>query len=293
MNPQRLSRAVAACAALCLGVAAGCSSSTSDQKPAALDLSPSTGGSPQQQATAAQHALLAAFASIPGAHVADAPNFMPGQAYESWKLGTAAAAGFSAAVARLPRWPKTDGGGGAGGQYTETVQTSGAGTLAKEVVMITVVPDGATASTLQVNVEADYRVPRPEAERVPDSAVLEVTLRPVSAQGTPGAATTETITSRSTIAQIASDLNALPTAAFGPAYACPNIGLETTLTLDFEPAVNAPASASTVVQVPIRPTGICTPALRVTVDGTVQPVLDDSMHAGLFGQIEQLAGITR
>jgi hypothetical protein len=192
----------------------------------------------------------------------------------------------------LPHWPKTALGGDPGGQRTETVQTSGSGTLADESVSITVMPDGAAASTLQVSVEVDYRLPRPKAELVPDSGILTATLQPASG-GTLGAASTRRITSRSTIARIAADINALPTVAEGPVYGCPEIVASTTLTLDFAPTASAPPAASTLVEVPIAPTAICRPGMQVTVDGVREPDLDDSAHAGLFTELERLTGFAR
>ena len=297
MYSQRLLKAssVVACLVVSVGFAAGCSSpAAKPESAAAVGVSSSSGQSPQAQATTAERALLAAFASIPGAHVAEAPDFAGNQAYESWSLDKAAAFAFTAAAARLPHWPKAariGGGGEARGQYGETVKISGAGTLATESVSITVIPNGARASTLQVGVEVDYRMPKPKAERVPDSSVLTITLQPVPG-GTPTAAATKVITSRSTITQIATDINVLPTMPLAAAY-CPMIRPSTSLALDFEPTASAPASASTVVVVPSEPAGICAPGVQVTVDGAREPELDDSPSADLFTQLEQLAGITR
>jgi hypothetical protein len=239
-------------------------------------------------------ALLAPFASIPGTHVADAPQFTDGQAGESWNVDTAAASAFTAAAALLPRWPRIGGSGGvvvANGQYGETVRTTGAGILAAETVNITLIPRDATTSTLQVVVNVEYRMPRPATEHAPDSTVLTVTLQP-AAQGVPGRAATEVITSRLVIAQVAEEVNALP-AAPRVVASCPAFGSTTELVLDFASTSSAPASASTIVEVSSQPTAICMWGVQMSVNGVKEPELDDSVHAGLFTQLEQLTGITR
>jgi hypothetical protein len=287
MNTQFLSKArlVAAGLVVCGVFVGGCSGS---------DVKAPTTQSPQAQATAAMHALLATFASIPGAHVANAAQFNDGQAGESWNVDASAASAFTAAAALLPRWHTIGGGSGGGamgnGQYGETVYTTGAGTLATETVNITLVPRDATTSTLQVAVNVEYRLPKPATEHVPDSNVLTVTLRPV-AQGVPGRTATEVITSRTVIAQVAGEINALPAAPRVVAY-CPAFGPKTELVLDFASTSSAPASASTIVEVSSQPTAICTWGVQMSINGVKEPELDDSVHAGLFAQLEQLTGIT-
>ena len=286
MNTQFLSKArlVAACLVVCGVFVGGCSGS---------DVKAPTTQSPQAQATAAMHALLAPFASIPGAHVANAARFNDGQASESWNVDASAASAFTAAAALVPRWHTIGGGSGGAmgnGQYGETVYTTGAGTLAAETVNITLVPRDTTTSTLQVAANVEYRLSKPAIEHVPDSSVLTVTLRPV-AQGVPGRTATEVITSRSVIAQVAGEINALPAAPIVGAY-CPAFGPKTELVLDFASTSSAPASASTIVEVSSQPTAICTWGVQMSINGVKEPELDDSVHAGLFAQLEQLTGIT-
>lgn len=283
--------------------AAGCGSAKPGSAPVAggPGSSSGTGGgggtpsglSPQKQAAQAERTLLALFASIPGAKVAAPPqyNVSGTQASESWQLSVGTKAAFDTAVARLPHW-KRIGGETAdnlpAGQYREIVQTTSASaTLAQQSVDITVTPTGgrADASTLEVDVEADYRPVKPAAERIPDSAVLIV--GPV----TPSAGK-KVITSASTIAQIAADLNALPTLAAHGVYACPALLATPSLDLTFAPSADAPASASTVALVPSRPGGFCAPGVQVTVNGTSEPQLDNSVRSDLFTQLEKLTGVT-
>lgn len=133
--------------------------------------------------------------------------------------------------------------------------------------------------------------PKPATEHVPDTSVLTVTLQPVS-HGVGGHATTEVITSRPVIAQVADEINALP-AAPGIAAYCPAIEPSTELVLDFASTANAPASASTIVEVSTQPTALCERGVQVSVNGVEKPDLDDSQHADLFNQLEQLTGIAR
>ena len=274
-------------------LAAGCASSpTANVSTAVVTSSPSSGKTPQQQAAEAEHALVGAFASIPGAHVVDPASFQSVQASASWRLDEPPKTALATAAARLPHWTQVGVGADTGSSqgYGETVQTSGSGALARQSVTITVMPDGSGASTLQVNVEVDYRPVKPAAERIAAGAVLRVALVPTP-EGTMTGTAPKVITSASTIAQIAAELNALPTMPRYGVYACPAMRGSMGLSLDFEPSANAPASASTVVQVPSLPAGACAPGVQVTIDGAVQPALDNSLHTGLFAQLEQLTGV--
>jgi hypothetical protein len=142
---------------------------------------------------------------------------------------------------------------------------------------------GTAASALRTSAQAD-------AEHFPDSGVLMITLLPGSG-ATPEASTTRRITSSSTIARIASMINALPTLPADFGY-CPADMPGTSLELDFAPTADAPLSASTRVLVPSRTTGKCLPEVEVSVDDAPEPGLYGSTDAELFPRLEQLAGIT-
>lgn len=297
--------ALAAGLLVCVAPTTGCSPPATAGASAAgggAESSRPTGGSPQQQATQAERALLGTFASTPGVSgVVGRATFGSDQASESWHVNAASATAFTAAAARLPHWPRLGSGARTGpdhGQYSEMARISGSGTLAVQTVTLIVMPDGAGASTLQVTAEVDYRPVKPPAERIADSSVLTVKLLPVPGFGQPEwsgkAAAAHTgervVTSASTIARIAADINALP--AMPPYVAfCPATRGSTTLSLAFAPSPDAPDSASTIVKVPEQPAGFCAPGVQVTIDATVEPELDNSVHAGLFAQIEQLAGV--
>jgi hypothetical protein len=235
---------------------------------------------------------LGVFASIPRARVVNGPSIEPATAYESWGVDATVPAVFAEAAARLPHWPTIGSkDGGSAGSYTETVQTTGPGTPAQESVTISVVSDGEGGSTLSVSVQVAYRPSKPAAERVPHSAVLIVSLQPApDATPEPVDPVRRVISSAATIAQIADEINALPARPVYGTYACPAMRGTATLSLEFAPSSAAPASASTVVEVSSLPSGVCSPGVRVTVGGTVEPALDDSVHAGLFTELERLLG---
>lgn len=291
------SRAGAWAAGLIAGATcvAGCASATAPGTPVVND---SSGGrlSPKDQAVRAEQQLLAPFASIPGAKVLGRPMHQAAdsQVSETWQVGASAKDAFAEAAAHLPHWPRDGGGSGAGvgpdqGQYQETVETTGGGaaTLARQSVSIYVQPtNGSTnTSTLQVSIEVAYRPAEPAAEHIADSAVLIVSTQAQSSGK-------KVITDASTIAQVASDINALPTVPMQGVYACPAIRQVAGLNLVFAASADAPSSASTVVAVPDRPAGICAPGVQVTVNGTEEPALDDSVNQHLFTQLEKLTGVT-
>lgn len=252
-----------------------------------------SGLSPEQQAVQAERQLLGAFASIPSAKVVSQPVYGGNhvQAEETWQVDASAKSLYAEAAARLPHWPRTGAAADTGSaqmQYQETVQTtSNSATLASQSVDIEVQPSSTNTniSTLQVTVEEAYRPDKPAAERIPDSAVLIVSAQSRSTDK-------KVITSASTIAQVAKEINALPTLAMHGVFACPALMATPTLDLTFAPSATAPASATTTVVLPSRPGGICSPGVQVTVDGTEQPALDNSVNQNLFTDVEKLTGVT-
>jgi hypothetical protein len=281
---------------------AGCASATSPGTPVVNDSSGGsgptggqTGGqlSPKDQAVRAERQLLAPFGSIPGAKVVDQPTYRAedAQVSETWQVSASAEDAFAEAAAHLPHWPRSGAGTGFGsdqGQYQKTVETTGGrGTLARQSVSIDAQPTNASTntSTLQVSIEVAYRPTEPAAEHIPDSAVLIVSTQVQSAGK-------KVITDASTIAQVASDINALPTVPMQGVYACPAIRQVAGLNLVFAASADAPSSASTVVTVPDRLAGICAPGVQVTVNGAEEPALDNSVNQSLFTQLEKLTGVT-
>jgi len=134
------------------------------------------------------------------------------------------------------------------------------------------------------------RPAKPAAERVPDSSALTVTVQTVPGP-TAAAGHANVITNAKTIAQIAADINALPTL---PHYTgivhCPMETVGSVLTLDFRDSADGTVLAE--VRLTPKPTGQCSGGVEVTVGGVTQPQLDDSAKPKLFTQLEQLAGLT-
>ena len=157
---------------------------------------------------------------------------------------------------------------------------------------VSVQAGGSSAATTASASATPTRPVKPAAEQVPDSAVLTVTERtapaPASAAGTGHSAV---LTNAATIKEIAAYINALPTL---PRYTgivhCPMETVGSSLTLDFRAAAGGPVLAE--VQLGPKPSGACSPGVKVTVGGTTEPVLDDSGHPNLFAQIAALAGVT-
>ena len=134
------------------------------------------------------------------------------------------------------------------------------------------------------------RPAKPAAERVPDSSVLTVAVQTVPGP-TAAAGQGSVITNATTIAQIAADINALPTL---PHYTgivhCPMETVGSVLTLDFRDSADGTVLAE--VQLTPKPSGECAGGVEVTVGGVTQPQLDDSAKPKLFTQLEELAGLT-
>lgn len=131
------------------------------------------------------------------------------------------------------------------------------------------------------------RPDKPAAERIPVSKMLTVSLLPSTAVP---AARDVVVTDAPTIARVAGDINALPTAPLYPgAYACPEMtGPE--LTLDFRDSSAGPVLAEVLIG--RYPSGICSLGVQVTIGGTREPSLDDSGRRNFLAELEQLVGIT-
>jgi hypothetical protein len=208
-------------------------------------------------------------------------------------VDSSSGAAFTAAEALVPKWPRLGYGAvpavKADGQNSETVQTIGDGTLGQESVNITTLPVAANRSTLQVGFDVVWRDAKPVAERVPDSPVLTVSEDLVST--TSSAATTHevTLTDRAEIAQIAAEINALPTDLRYGAYHCPAVVPGTVLTLEFRKAAGGPPLAQ--VRLSTTATGPCGGSVMVTLGGTAQPGLDDDGDPLLAVRIAERAGL--
>lgn len=252
--------------------------------------------SPQSQAAQAANALLAAFDGLPGATRTStgSPGETAGDLNAQWTVDSTSGAAFTAAEARLPHWPRA----GSGttqppvepeGPNGETVQTSGDGTLAQESVDVTTMPAGSGRSTLWVTVDVVWRPAKPAAERLPDTAFLTVSdnLEPASSSVTAGRAAT--LADRAKIAQIASEIDALPTEPHYGIVNCPMIRVGTVLRLEFRNSADGPPVA--VVQVSTMATGMCGGSLTVSVGGAAQPSLDDAAEPQLAERIAGQAGL--
>lgn len=135
------------------------------------------------------------------------------------------------------------------------------------------------------------RPAKPASERVPDSAVLTVQQRFAPGPATPTSGHEVVITKAATIAEIAAEINALPTQPhIRGAYACPMEPADGQLLLEFRGSANGPVLAS--VQLTPHPTWVCGGAVVVTVGGVSEPPLDDSGSPGFYAHLEQLAGLS-
>jgi hypothetical protein len=132
------------------------------------------------------------------------------------------------------------------------------------------------------------RPAKPASEHLPDSGILTVALHIVP--GTTNGARSTTLTNATTIAQIAAELNALPTQPrYATVYHCPMEIDGPYLTLDFRDSASGPVLAH--VTVPPKASGVCSPAIQVTVGGVVEPRLDDSGQPNLYTNLMQAAGL--
>ena len=285
---------------MCAVPVAGCTSGPTQTDPIA-GRPPVAAVSPQTQAARAATALLDAFGSIPGATVSDGPNadvdrpfrVLERERFDSVRICLGQGAPAALADAEHGCGPPESRGSFRDRGYHRHRR-------ARRTVSEHHGPatggDG-RRSELQVTVEVVYRLPKPAADHVPDSRVLTVTLDPAPAPNgaagggiVVGAGGAKTITSAPKIAQIAAELNALPIQPRFPAAFCPELGVPSSLTLDFAPSAHASASASTVVVITTLPSGICGTGIRVTVDGTAQPDLYNGAPSGLFTTLEKQAG---
>ena len=134
------------------------------------------------------------------------------------------------------------------------------------------------------------RPPKPAAERVPDSKILTVALQivPGSATSTSGQRSV-TVTDPAKIAQIAAEINALPTRPTYPEVYCPMEIDGPFLMLVFRDSASGPVLAQ--VHLEQHPSGICSPGVQVTVNGVTEPQLDDSGQPKLYTELMQTAGL--
>ncbi|HET9171625.1 MAG TPA: hypothetical protein VFN97_19450 [Actinospica sp.] len=124
---------------------------------------------------------------------------------------------------------------------------------------------------------------------MPDSKLLTVALHIIPGTTSTGARSV-TLTDPTKIAQIAAEINALPTQPREPmAMNCPMEIDGPYLTLDFRDSATGPVLAH--VTVPAKASGRCSPALQVTVNGVTQPRLDDSGQPQLYADLIQTAGL--
>jgi hypothetical protein len=311
----RKHRTALAAVAVCAGfgaAAAGCASGGADPSdPGASAIvssppssaRPSTGPAqaPQAQAAQAALALLHAFDGLPGASASPSasagPAGPPGDSLSGqWTVDAASGAAFTAAEARMPHWPTVGGPAqprlSVGGQNDRTVQESGDGTLAQQSVSITTLPLAPDRSTLQVSVQVLWRPARPAAEHVPDSPGLIVTEQLASLPASAPRTRTAEVTDAATIAQIAAQINALPTQPQFPRTFCPMITTRTLggiVTLDFQNPARGKIAAE--VQLTFKPTAVCGGWVEVSIGGATQPRLDDAADPLLAARILALAGL--
>ena len=146
-------------------------------------------------------------------------------------------------------------------------------------------PTPASAST------PPTRPAKPAAERVPDSAVLTVTAQTLPGPAaSPPSGRTVVLTKAATIAEIAADINALPTAPHYPIVNCPMQTVGLGLALQFRDSADGTVLAE--VRLTSKPTGVCGGEVEVTVGGVSELPLDDSGSPDFYAHIEQLAGLT-
>ncbi|HWG26968.1 hypothetical protein [Actinospica sp.] len=150
---------------------------------------------------------------------------------------------------------------------------------------------GKTTSTTPSATSSATRPAKPAAEHVPDSKVLTVALQivPGSATSTSGQRSV-TLTDPAKIAQIAAEINALPTLPTYPKVYCPMEIDGPYLVLVFRDSVSGPVLAQ--VRLEPRPSGVCGPGVQVTVGGVTEPKLDDSGQPKLYSDLVQTSGLT-
>lgn len=151
------------------------------------------------------------------------------------------------------------------------------------------VPVAAGPATSAV-IPSPTRPTKPATERVPDSKILTVALQivPGSATSTSGQRSV-TVTDSAKIAQIAAEINALPTLPTHPKMYCPMLIDGPYLVLSFRDSASGPVLA--LVRLEPRASGVCGPGVQVTVNGATQPQLDDSGRPKLYGDLVQQTGL--
>jgi hypothetical protein len=150
---------------------------------------------------------------------------------------------------------------------------------------------GSTSSAVSPSpTSSPTRPAKPATERVPDSKFLTVALQivPGSATSTSGQRSV-TVTDAAKIAQIAAEINALPTLPSHPKMYCPMLIDGPYLVLAFRDSASGPVLA--LVRLEPRASGVCGPGVQVTVNGVTQPQLDDSGQPKLYGDLVQQTGL--
>jgi len=156
---------------------------------------------------------------------------------------------------------------------------------------VSVVSAKTTAATPTTASSSPTRPARPASERVPDSKILTVTLQLVPGSTVSSSSThSVTITDPAKIAQIAATINALPTLPLYPKTYCPMQIDGPYLVFAFRDSPSGPALAQ--VKLGTEPTGRCSGGVQVTVNGTVEPQLDDAAQPKLYSELMQSAGLT-
>ncbi len=146
----------------------------------------------------------------------------------------------------------------------------------------------ATHTVLRVDAEVVYRPTKPAGDQVPVTAYLLATVRPRQLPDAPyPSPTSVAVTDRSTIAEIAGLLNALPTRTTG-IHDCP---METgaAITLAFKTAADGATRATVVLH--LDGCG----EVSVNIGGAIEPGLDPSASTspgGFDAQVAHLLGVT-
>ncbi|HTJ67980.1 MAG TPA: hypothetical protein VL551_10655 [Actinospica sp.] len=149
--------------------------------------------------------------------------------------------------------------------------------------------ESGTSATPTPSATSSYTRPaKPASEQIPDSASLTVALHIVPGTTDTGARSV-TLTDATKIAQIAAEINALPTQPKYPKVYCPMEIDGPYLTLDFRDSATGPVLAH--VKVPPKASGMCSPAIQVTVNGVTEPALDDASQPTLYTRLLQTAGL--
>lgn len=146
---------------------------------------------------------------------------------------------------------------------------------------------GKTTASTPAATSSPTRPAKPASEQVPDSKMLTVALK-MAPRTT--AERSAVLTDPAKIAQIAGEINALPTLPRYPLMNCPMEIDGPYLTLVFRDS----ASTAPLAQVRLnpQPSGACSQGVQVLIGGVSKPALDDSAQPKLYSDIMQTAGLT-